>query len=94
MQQLTLRYEGKETTLTVKVEKGENSSLNDEKEESDDSNNSNDEKETNNREDADDNYNKEERKAVDTGDNIETYIISLIISFTVIVIISRIIKKI
>ena len=95
VQQLTLRYEGKETTLTVKVEKGENSSsLNDEKEESDDSNNSNDEKETNNREDADDNYNKEERKAVDTGDNIETYIISLIISFTVIVIISRIIKKI
>ena len=77
VQQLTLRYGGQETTLTVKLEQGEEiegSAVG-----------SGDDK----GEDA-----KEERKAVDTGDNIETYIIYLVGSFLVIVVVSRMIKRV
>ena len=91
VQQLTLRYGGQETTLTVKLEKGEeieeSFSENDEEKEIED-----EEKMSQNRNDKEES--KEERKAVDTGDNIETYIIYLVGSFLVIVVVSRTIKKI
>ena len=77
VQQLTLRYGGQETTLTVKLEQGEEiegSAVG-----------SGDDK----GEDA-----KEERKAIDTGDNIEAYIIYLVGSFLVIVVVSRMIKRV
>ena len=76
VQQLTIRYGGQETTLTVKLE------------ESDEIKGSKLEEEAKGQEE------KEEKKAVDTGDNIETYIIYLIGSFIVIVATGRIIKHI